>query len=52
MGSTLWSASDSSASWYVRALMKWETNAMDSSLKNEIDDGGSLLNRLMPGLLM
>ena len=25
--------------------MKWETNAMDSSLKNEIDDGGSLLNQ-------
>ena len=25
--------------------MKWETNAMDSSLKDEIDDGGSLLNQ-------
>ena len=25
--------------------MNWEMNAMDSSLKNEIDDGGSLLNQ-------
>ena len=25
--------------------MKWETNVMDSSLKDEIDDGGSLLNQ-------
>ena len=25
--------------------MKWETNAMDSSLKDEIDNGGSLLNQ-------
>ena len=25
--------------------MKWETNAMGSSLKDEIDDGGSLLNQ-------
>ena len=29
--------------------MKWETNAMDSSLKDEIDDGGSLLNRANAG---
>ena len=25
--------------------MKWDTNAMDSFLKDEIDDGGSLLNQ-------
>ena len=25
--------------------MKWETNAMNSSLKDEIDDGGSLLKQ-------
>ena len=25
--------------------MKWETNAMDSSLNEEIDEGGSLLNQ-------
>ena len=25
--------------------MKWETNAMNISLKDEIDDGGSLLNQ-------
>ena len=25
--------------------MKWETNAMDSSLKDANDDGGSLLNQ-------
>ena len=25
--------------------MKWETNAMDSSLNDEIDEGGSLLNQ-------
>ena len=25
--------------------MKWETNAMDSSLKDKIDDGRSLLNQ-------
>ena len=25
--------------------MKWETNAMNNSLKDEIDDGGSLLNQ-------
>ena len=29
----------------VRAPMKWETNAMDNSLKDEIDDRGSLLNQ-------
>ena len=29
--------------------MKWETNAMDSSLKDEIDDGGSLLNQAKAG---
>ena len=25
--------------------MKWETKAMDNSLKDEIEDGGSLLNQ-------
>ena len=25
--------------------MKWETNAMESSLKDKIDDGRSLLNQ-------
>ena len=25
--------------------MKWETNAMDSSLKDEIDDGRNMLNQ-------
>ena len=29
--------------------MKWEKNAMDSSLKDEIDDGGSLLNQANAG---
>ena len=29
--------------------MKWETNVMDSSLKDEIDDGGSLLNQTKVG---
>ena len=29
--------------------MKWETNVMDSSLKDEIDDGGSLLNQAKVG---
>ena len=29
--------------------MKWETNEMDSSLKDEIDDGGSLLNQAKAG---
>ena len=29
--------------------MKWETNAMDNSLKDEIDDGGSLLNQAKAG---
>ena len=29
--------------------MKWETNAMNSSLKDEIDDGGSLLNQAKVG---
>ena len=31
--------------------MKWETNAMDSSLKDEIDDCGSLLNQAKAGPL-
>ena len=31
--------------------MKWETNAMDSSLKDEIDDGGSMLNQAKARLL-
>ena len=29
--------------------MKWETNAIKSSLKDEIDDGGSLLNQAKAG---
>ena len=29
--------------------MKWETNAMDSSLKDEIDNGESLLNQANAG---
>ena len=29
--------------------MKWETNAMESSLKNKIEDGGSLLNQASAG---
>ena len=29
--------------------MKWETNVMDSSLKDEIDDGRSLLNQAKAG---
>ena len=29
--------------------MKWETNVMDRSLKNEIDDGESLLNQAKAG---
>ena len=29
---------------YVLAPMKWEKNAMESSLNEETDDGGSLLN--------
>ena len=29
--------------------MKWETNTMDSSLKDEIDDEGSLLNQAKVG---
>ena len=29
--------------------MKWETNAMDISLKDEIDHGGSLLNQAKAG---
>ena len=29
--------------------MKWETNAMDISLKDEIEDGGSLLNQAKSG---
>ena len=31
--------------------MKWETNAMDSSLNEEIDEGGSLLNQAKAGPL-
>ena len=31
--------------------MKWETNAIDSCLKDEIDDGGSLLNQAKAGPL-
>ena len=34
---------------YVMAPMKWETNAMKSSLNEEIDDGGSLLNQANAG---
>ena len=29
--------------------MKWETNALESSLNEEIDDGGSLLNQANAG---
>ena len=29
--------------------MKWETNAMESSVNNEIEDGGSLLNKVNAG---
>ena len=29
--------------------MKWDTNAMDSSLKDEIDDGRSLFNQAKAG---
>ena len=29
--------------------MKWETNAMDNSLKDEIDNGESLLNQANAG---
>ena len=29
--------------------MKWETNAMDISLNDEVDDGGSLLNQAKVG---
>ena len=32
--------------------MKWETNAMDNSLKDKIDDGGSLLNQAKAGPLI
>ena len=28
--------------------MKWEMNVMDSSLKDEIDEGGSLVNHVAP----
>ena len=31
--------------------MKWETNTMDISLKDEIDDGGSQLNQAKVGPL-
>ena len=30
---------------YVLAPMKWETNAIDSSLNDEMDEGGILLNQ-------
>ena len=29
--------------------MKWKTNAMDNSLKHEIDNGGSVLNQAKAG---
>ena len=29
--------------------MKWETNAMESSVNDEIEDGGSLLNQANAG---
>ena len=29
--------------------MKWEMNAMESSVKDEIEDGGSLLNQANVG---
>ena len=34
---------------YVLAPMKCETNAMESSLNEETDDGGSLLNQANAG---
>ena len=34
---------------YVLAPMKCETNAMESSLNEEIDEGGSLLNEASAG---
>ena len=34
---------------YVLATMKWETNAMESSVNDEIEDGGSLLNQTNAG---
>ena len=34
---------------YVLALIKWETNAMESSVNDEIEDGGSLLNQVNTG---
>ena len=29
--------------------MKWETNAMESYVNNEMEDGGSLLNQVNAG---
>ena len=34
---------------YVLAPMKWETNAMESYVNDEIEDSGSLLNQANAG---
>ena len=34
---------------YVLAPIKWETNAIESSVKDETEDGGSLLNQANVG---
>ena len=34
---------------YVLTQMKWETNAMESSVNDEIEDGGSMLNQANDG---
>ena len=34
---------------YVLAMMKWETNAMESCVNDEIEDGRSLLNQTNVG---
>ena len=34
---------------YVLAPIKWETNAMESSVNDETEDGGSMLNKANAG---
>ena len=34
---------------YVLALIKWETNAMESSVNDEMEEGGSMLNQANAG---
>ena len=34
---------------YVLALIKWETNAMESSVKDDMEDSKSLLNQANVG---